>query len=278
MPQEVRGCARLRFASAPQGQVVDLVYCQDPLRLFFNRPEPGQPATAVVVTTSGGLLGGDRLELAVELGPGTRALLTSQAAEKVHRSAGADSQVEIALTVRDRARLEWLPQETILFEGARLRRQLSLDLWDGAEALAGEMLVFGRAARGEAFTRGMVRDAWQVRRDGRLLWADALRLEGELDGGLARALQHPAGLGGARACATALYAAPAAGAALDLVRQCLGEPEGVRAAATAFPGLVVARLLGDDAHVLRRAFSAFWGELRSRLWGLPSWLPRVWHL
>jgi urease accessory protein len=254
--------------------VLDLVYCHDPLRLLFNRPEPGQPATAVLVTTSGGLLGGDQLELAAELGQDTRALITSQAAEKVHRSTGPASRVEIGLAVRDRARLEWLPQETILFEGARLRRRTSLELWGGGEALAGEMLVFGRAARGEAFTRGLVRDAWLVRRDGRLLWADALRLEGDL----ARVLNHPAGLGGARACATALYAAPKAEAALEMVRQCLGETAGVRAAATALPGLVVARWLGADASALRRAFSDFWGELRSRLWGLPCRLPRVWHL
>jgi len=272
--QEVRGCARLRYVAAPHGQSLDLVYAQDPLRLVFNRPEPGQPPTAVLVSSAGGLVGGDRLEVAVELGPATQALVTSQAAEKVHRSAGSDSRVEVELRVADGGRLEWLPQETILFEGARLRRQTRLELAGDARALAGEILVFGRAARGEEITRGLVREAWRVERDGRLIWADALHLAGDL----ARTLAHPAGLGGARACACALYAAPEAASALDLVRECLGGPEGLRVGATALPGLVVARWLGPDAAALRRAYTDFWGQLRDRLWGLPRRLPRVWHL
>ncbi len=272
--QEVRGRAHLRYARAPQGQILDLVYARDPLRLVFNRPEPGQPPTAVLVSSSGGLVGGDQLAVTLELGPGTQALVTSQAAEKVYRSTGPDSRVAVELRVEEGGRLEWLPQETIFFEGARLRRQTSLELRGQAQVLAGEILVFGRAARGEEITRGLLREAWQVRRDGRLLWADALHLEGDL----ARTLAHPAGLGGARACASAVFAAPEAASALDLVRECLGGPEGLRVGATALPGLVLARWLGPDAAALRRAYTDFWGELRARVWGLPRRLPRVWHL
>ncbi|MCP5368942.1 MAG: urease accessory protein UreD [Hyphomicrobiales bacterium] len=274
----VRGAAELRYARKHGATGLDHLYVRDPLKLLFPRPEAGEPPTAVVVTTSGGLVGGDELSLAIEVGAGADSLVTAQAAEKVYRSTGPDARVDVALAAGDGAWLEWLPQETILFEGARLRRQTGLNLAAGARALAGEILVFGRVARGEEMTRGLVRDAWRVRRDGRLTWADALHLDGDGPGGLAGPLNHPAGFAGARACATAVYAAPGAEADLDAAREILGQPAGVRAGVTAFPGLLVARFLAVEPLALRRAFAAYWAGLRHRLAGRPARLPRLWQI
>ncbi|MFN8927410.1 MAG: urease accessory protein UreD, partial [Rhodospirillales bacterium] len=132
--------------------------------MLFPTPAKGDPTTAVVATTSGGIVGGDRMAVTATAGDGARALVTMQAAEKVYRSAGPDATVDVRLSAGVGAWLEWLPQETILFEGARLRRTTRVDLAADACALAGEMIVLGRIARGERLATGLVRDAGEVRR------------------------------------------------------------------------------------------------------------------
>ncbi len=145
---------------------------------------------------------------------GSAALVTTQAAEKVYRSLGADCRVEVELSAAAGSWLEWLPHETILFEGARLDRVTRIEYAPGARVLAGEMLVFGRHARGETLTRGRLRDAWEVRRQGRLVWADALVLAGDL----AAVLAAPACFAGAVAVATVIYAGVGSGEALSFAR------------------------------------------------------------
>ena len=124
-----------------------------PLRVLMPRPAPGEPPCAVLLNTSGGIVGGDALQVEVRLEAGAAAVVTSQAAEKAYRSAGADATLDVALDLADGAWLEWLPQETILFDGARLRRRLRVDAAAQARLLAIDMLVFGRRARGERFQR-----------------------------------------------------------------------------------------------------------------------------
>jgi urease accessory protein len=231
---------------------------------------------AVVVTTSGGLVGGDVLRIRVRAGPGAAALVTTQAAEKVYRSAGADVRLDVALEAGAGAWLEWLPQETILFDGARLRRRTTLDLAPGARCLAAEAVVFGRVARGETLTRGLLHDAWTVRRDGRPVWCDATRLDGDLPARLAA----PAGFGGARAAATLVYAAADAGAWLAPARELIAAAggdggDGLRGGVTLLPGLLVARWLATDPARLRRAAGAFWAAVRHRAAGLPARLPGI---
>ena len=143
------------------------------------RPAPGEPPCAVLLNTSGGIVGGDALQVEVRLEAGAAAVITSQAAEKAYRSAGADATLDVALDLADGAWLEWLPQETILFDGARLRRRLRVDAAAQARLVAADMLVFGRRARGERFQRGFLYDSWEVRIGRRLAWVDALRLAPE---------------------------------------------------------------------------------------------------
>ena len=183
--------------------------------------------------------------------------------------------VSTDLKAGDGAWMEWLPQEAILFDGARLRRTTSLDVAGEGRAMAGELLVFGRTAHGERFTYGLARDAWEVRRDGRLIWADALHLDGDIAG----ILDHPGCFGGAAAYGTILYAAPDADRHLDAARSLLeAVTPGVRAAATCFDGLLLIRWIGTPAHHLRRDYARFWSAFRSHAAGLPARLPRLWDV
>jgi urease accessory protein len=270
----VHGVARLSYAFAGGVSRLSTLEQRSPLRVLFPSPAAGDPPVAALVTTSGGLVGGDRLDVDIAVGAGARLLVVGQAAEKVYRSLGSDCAVEIALDAAAGGWLEWLPQETILFEGARLRRNTTIDIAGDGRALAGEMLVFGRVARGERLTYGLVRDAWTVRRDGRMVWADALHMDTD---DISYCLVAQAGFAGARACATAIYVGPDAAALLDLARAAV-QADGVRAGATLCGGVLIARWLGADPADVRRAFGAYWMQLRAAAGGLPARLPRLWHV
>lgn len=255
----------------PATRLADL-YQSDPCRALLPSPDPDEPLTAVLVTTSGGLTGGDRLQLAVSVDTGAAALCTPQAAEKIYRSADDGAAVlTLDLTVATGAALEWLPQEMILFDGARLDRRISLDLAADARLLAGDITVFGRTARGERFATGSLFDRWRVRRGGRLVWVDATRLDGDT---LAQ-LDHAAGFGGAVAQALILYQAPDAAAARDRLRE-LELDAGCHWGATVIDGLLLLRLLDADAARLRRVFASLWSALRSGLGCRPA-MPRLWR-
>ncbi|WP_207457878.1 urease accessory protein UreD [Azospirillum sp. SYSU D00513] len=270
----VHGAATVRFEHRHGATRLATLYHHDPLRVLLPDPRAGDLPVAVLVTTSGGMVGGDRMDVELSAGPGAAALVTSQAAEKVYRSAGPDCRIDTRVRVEDGAWLEWMPQEAIVFEGSRLRRLTRLELEGGARLIAGEMLVFGRAAFGETVSYGLVRDAWEVARDGRLVWADALHLDGDI----AEALAHPAAFAGAGACATLLHAGPDAAAQLEMAREATAALPGVRAAVTAFDGLLVVRILGGDAVAVRRAYASLWSLLRAAAAGLPRRLPRLWEM
>ena len=271
-PRQVEGGARIRLRD--DGGVTRLaeLWHHEPLRVLLPEPVDDVLPHVVLLNTSGGLVGGDRLGVTVTLDAGARALVTGQAAEKVYRSAGQDVVIANHLAIGEGAWLEWLPQETILFDCARLRRRLTLELAPTARALAGEIVVFGRRARGETISELLLHDSWTIRRGGRLVWADALRLNRD-----ARAvLTSPFGFDGAAAMATLVYAADDAQAQLAAVREILAEERGI--AATALGDILLLRGLATDVPALRRAFARLWCLLRSRGGGLPARLPRLWHI
>jgi urease accessory protein len=275
----VRGVAEIGFACHGGGATcLSHLYQHGALRVMFPRPEPGEPPVAVLVTTSGGLVAGDRLTVTIDLAANTRAHVTASAAEKIYRSTGATTEIGQCLSVGERAWLEYVPPETILFDGARLRRRTALDLTAGAGFLGGGILVFGRRARGETFGRGFLHETWEVSRGGRLVWGDALHLDGDI----AAIMADPACFAGAAACAT-LVLVPQAGdprsfvdAARAVQRQ--SSAPGLRAGVTAVNGIVVARWLGPDAAVLRRTYADLACHLRAAAMGLPARLPRLWHV
>ncbi|WP_255568700.1 urease accessory protein UreD [Neoroseomonas alba] len=264
--QRSRGGAALRFAMARGGtRLVDL-HQAAPMRILFPNPEGAEPPLAALVNTAGGLAGGDEVSIAVTLDANANAAVSTPAAEKVYRSLGPETRIATRLDVASGATLEWIPQETILFDGARLDRRIEAVLAPGARLMMAEMLVFGRHARGEALQSGSLFDSWRVRRGGRLLWADGLALAEDIR---AR-LDHPFGFAGAEAMATLLLADEAP---LEPLREALREAGHV--ATIARPGLLLVRWLGGAAAVRDGLGSAI-RLVRSHAFGLAPVLPRLW--
>ena len=271
------GAVEIRFGRRDGVTRLAHLYQRDPLRVLFPAPAAGDPPVAVIVTTSGGLVAGDRLEIHVELAPGAMAHVTASAAEKIYRSTGRTTVIKQILSIGPGAALEFLPPETILFDGARLQRETIIDLAPGSAFLGGDIVVFGRRAREERFASGLLREVWELRRDGDLVWGDSLHLEDPVG----RIIDDPACFDGAAAFATMILSpARNAGSLLDCARVVLSAcaTTGLRAGATAVSGLVIARWLAADAAVLRRAYADLACHFRSAALGLPDRLPRVWHV
>lgn len=243
----------------------DRVYEAGALRLRLPR---GPHCEAIVVNTGGGIVGGDRLRLDVTLGPDATVTMTNVAAEKVYRSAGPFATIDTRLDLASGARLDWLPQETILFDAARLRRAFEVTMDGAASLLAAEVVVFGRLASDEPAIHGAFRDRWRVRRDGRLVFADDTRL----DGAIGATLDRPALGGGARAAALILLAAPGVAQPVEPLRERLAPffDAGVESGVSARDGILVARLLARSPERLRVAMVAALAVLRTA----PP--PRVW--
>jgi len=271
------GAAEIGFARRDGISRLAQLYQRDPLRVLFPVPAAGDPPVAVIVTTSGGLVAGDRLDIRVELAPGAVAHVTASAAEKVYRSTGRTTTITQTLAIGPGAALEFLPPETILFDGARLQRETVIDLAPGSAFLGGDIVVFGRRARGERFANGFLREVWELRRNGYLVWGDALHLDDDVG----RIIDDPACFDGAAAFATMIFSPPAGDvrSLLDGARVVQGvcATTGLRAGATTIAGVVIARWLASDAAVLRRAYADLACHFRSAALGLPNCLPRVWH-
>jgi urease accessory protein len=235
------------------------------LKALFPRPD-GPALPAVMLNTAGGLTGGDRMQVSVAVEPDAHVILSSQAAERAYRAKGQSrAEVTVALRAGPRARIDWLPQETILFDGAALDRRLLADLAPDAKLLLVEPLIFGRVAMGEVVRHGSLHDHWQVRRDGQLVFADALRLDGDIAADLAR----KGVAGGAGAMASVLYVGPDASAFVTQLRLLLPATAGC---SLIRDGVLFARMLARDGFDLRRSLIA----VIEYLGGAP--LPKVWRL
>lgn len=224
---------------------------------------------AVLINTAGGMAGGDRAVTQIALDAGAQATVTTQAAEKIYRSQGSETRVETRIEVANGAELTWLPQETILFSGARLSRSLDVALAANAGFIAAETLYFGRAAMGESLSRGQLRDRWRIRRDGKLIFAEDLRLDGAIDASLGRKAVGQ----GARAATTVFATGPRLPEKLAEIRDLLGADPAfaaVEAGAGTLDGFLLIRLLSTDAQALRRALVMLLGHLIGRA------LPRTW--
>jgi urease accessory protein len=210
----------------------------------------------------------------VDIGDGAAATVTTQAAEKIYRALPTDEPVSIQCSFKMGSESwgEWLAQETILFANARVRRLFEADVAPSARLLAVESFVLGRIASGERFDQGLLHDAWRIRRDGRLIWADGMHLDGDV----ARTRAAPFGFGTGVASATLVYVGHDANHYIDDVRRLL-ECHGGIGTATAFDGLLVVRLIADDAASLRSAVVAVASGIRNRAAGLPPRLPKVWY-
>ena len=241
-----------------------------PARLLFPDGRDGDFPLAVTVTTSGGLTGGDRLALDIIVDPGAAATIVPQAAEKLYRALDEDepTRIETRISIGAGATCEWLAQEAILFDRSKMRRTLEADMTADARMLAMEMLVLGRGAMGETYRQGLIHDGWRIRRNGRLIWADALHVEGDFTA-QGRA---PFGFGDATAVATLVYAGPDAGDYLALARSLF---ESSHAGATSFDGLLILRLTAADPQALRKDVMRIAGVLRAAIFGLSPTMPTI---
>ena len=232
-------------------------------------PEGEEVCHAIVVHPPGGIAGGDELTLEARTEENASALLTTPGAAKWYRSAGPRARQSLAFDVH--GTLEWLPQETIVFDGALAETECRVDLAAQAAFIGWDILCLGRTGSGERLSRGMFRTSIQIRREEKLLWME----RGRIDGG-GRLLDSPAGLDGKPVVGT-LFAS-----SLNLNQQLLNEtrkaePEAGRGAVTLLPGILLARYLGDSSEAARRYFIGLWRILRPALMGREASEPRIWR-
>jgi len=273
-PSEVfshqRAVGDLRVAMRRRGAATALDNLRQAGCLKARFPHGDDDAWLDVATLniSGGIAGGDRLDCAFHLATGAQATIAAQAAERFYRALPdtPPARVRTAISVADGASAEWLPQEAILFDRCKLDRVLDVRLHANARFLGLEMLVFGRAAMGEAVQQAEISDAIRVRRDGRPILWDAIRLRGNAGAVLAR----PAVARGARAVATLVMVAPDVAAKLDPVRAVLADTP-AEAGASCWDGMLVVRALAENGAALRATMMAALHVLRDA-----RALPRVW--
>ncbi|MCB1337390.1 MAG: urease accessory protein UreD [Maritimibacter sp.] len=243
-PPRARGAVRLSVKPLGRQTALDGLRVSGSLKLVFPRPV-GDGLDAVLVNTAGGVTGGDRFTAELRAETGTALTLTTQAAERAYRALGDDpGRIATKIAIEPDARLAWLPQETILFDGANLARSLVADLAGTARFLLVEPVLFGRRLMGEELRRARFTDRVEIRRDGRTLWLDATRLAGDI----AATLDRPAIAAGGRAAALVVYAAPDAEPMRDRLRALLPATAGASLAA---PDLLVARFVAADGYALR---------------------------
>ena len=233
------------------------------LRVRFPSPED-EGLSAVFVNTAGGVAGGDRFDIAIAAGEGARLTLTTAAAEKVYRAPAAPARLDISLKAEAGAHLAWLPQGTILFDRAKISRRIDIDLAETASLLLCEIVVFGRAAMGERIQSGEFIDRWRLRRGGKLIFAETVRLDGDIGTKLAR----PAVAKGGVAIATALIV-PGDEAMLERIRGA-AESFGGEVGISCWNGFAMARFCAQDAARLRADMMTVLGRASTAA------LPRLW--
>jgi urease accessory protein len=230
---------------------------------FPNQDTPGT-LDAVIVNTAGGMTGGDRFDIDIEVAAGAGLTVTTAAAEKIYRSLGPDTEVDVRLAVGSGGKLAWLPQETIVFDQVRLRRAIDVDLASDVQLLLAEAIIFGRSAMGEAVTSGKLSDRWRVRRGGALVFAETMRL----DGAVAETLARRAVAGGGVAVASVLKI-PGGEDDVTAIRA-LAENFRGEVEISAWNGHAAVRLIAPSGEILRHDLMTVLRALHSHP------LPRLW--
>jgi len=277
------GVARIVFCTRDDITVLGDLFQSGSAKIRLPRRYRGQIFEAITINTSGGMTDGDSMCVQARWQAGTTAAIASQAAERIYKSRSADATITTRLEVEKDATALWLPQETILFDGARIRRKCCVNLAPSARLLAVESLVYGRSAMGETVNQGAVHDRFDITIDGRRVWTDAFCIRGNADCGISTRLDRPAIGAGARATATVIARGPDPEPLLTLARGHAADYD-IHLAATTRETLVIVRLLAKSGTLLRPALVAILGSLKAALIGDcreisdPAALPRVWAL
>ena len=275
--QRTRGGGRLSVKLSDGESRIDRLYQEGSARIRIPRVPRGMPLEAVLINTAGGLTGGDCMTWEFETGEGAAMTLATQACEKTYKAQGeSEARVSVTLKLNPGSSLAWLPQETILFDHARLSRLIEVDMAAGARLLMVEPLVFGRLAMNERVVKGFFRDRWRIRFDGSLVHAEEMRLGPDI----AETLSKMAVAGGGVAVATVLMIAPEAEARLATARSLLGDSGGVsylpaRQQSGMVPesGKLLARLVARDSYELRKLLVPL-----IRLLNPLGGMPKVWSI
>lgn len=255
---------------------IDLVIVSGKLKRFYQSgsakifiPKTYAKTTeAVLVNTAGGLTGGDIFDAKLRADGDTHLTVSTQTAERVYSALGPQAaKITIDMDLGGKASLHWLPQETILFDGAGFSRHLKVEMDDAASFLASEMMVFGRTAMHETVRQGNISDQWRISRGGRLIHAEALRLDGHID----EKLLQPASADGGVCVATTLYVSRDAEAKADAVRSFLKNHDDVRTAVSAWDGKLVIRSVCGNTARLKKLMAQFIEQFRNIA------NPRVWN-
>ena len=235
-------------------------------------PEGSEVCHAIIVHPPGGIAGGDRLHIGIEAGAGSRVLITTPGAAKWYKANGRDASQDARIAVADGALVEWLPQETIVFDGARARLAMEIDLAENARYVGWDIAVLGRQASGERFHSGSLRQQTLIRRAGREIFAEGARVEGG-----DALLASPAGFSGCHVAGTLVAAC--GNCSEDLLHACraLTPQDGAQHALTRLPGALIARYLGSSPQAARDYFTGLWTALRPALVGREACIPRIWR-
>ena len=265
--QRSHGAARLAFANRDNRNSIVERYASAPVRILTPSVQGGIPE-AVLANTSGGIAGGDTSHIDILVAQNAQALVTGQAAEKIYRSIDMPASIRTVIKIEDGSTLEYLPQESILFDGAKLNRAVNISLGARSCLLLSEMFVLGRWAMNEDFIRGIFLDRWSIDVAGQPIWREGLRIEGGLS-----SLSSSLGFANARALATIFYAGANAAEVLGLARDVIGPMGG----ATIVRGMLVVRMLGNEAGMLKQQLSEIISIIRAAALGRPAEVPRVWR-
>lgn len=269
--QRADGSGRVVLIGSPAGtRIVDL-YQRSPIRIMFPNPDGAAIDEAVLINTTGGVAGGDLLEYGVTALGNASIAVTSQAAEKVYRALNEPARLVTRLKACEAARLAWLPQETILFNWARLSRETEIELSPGAELLALEWLALGRAAHGEQMVGGHITDSWRVKKDGRLIWADSFRVTDDVFPHLHR----KALLANCTAVGTLIYFGPSLDARLEFLRD-VARSLSCHCAVTSVGGLIIVRFAAEAPYDLRLALHSLLQQFSRELGPGPFRVPKMW--
>lgn len=236
-------------------------------RAFY--PEASGRAHVYLLHPPGGYVGGDCQALSVQCDPHAEVLLTTPSATKCYRSLGPTVSLQQRFSVGRRAYLEWLPQETIVFNGARVSNMVRVDLCSDASFLGWDILCLGRPASAELFTSGFFNQRFSVWRDGKPLWIE----RGDYEGGSAL-LQNRFGLGGHAVTATFICTEVSE----SVMRSLRSEDENAKncLSISQIADILIVRYLGGSAEEARKAFVRLWGIIRREGWNAPACEPRVW--
>ena len=265
------GAGRVVFSGSESGTKIAEIYQKFPIALAFPWIGDGRSKEAVIINCSGGIAGGDRLQMEAVAESYASIAITTQAAEKVYRALDQPARIVTRLRVHEKAKLAWLPQETIIFDRARIKRHTEVDLYSGAEMIALEWLVLGRTESGEEIRNGYILDSWRVRLDDRLVWADGFLVSDEVFAHLHR----EALLSKWKAVGTLIYFGPSPDTRLEALRE-IATSLDCKCAATLVGAIIVVRVAAIASADLKRGLRRLLDRLSHQLGPGPFGVPKMW--